>query len=327
MAVDNIARGMAAKALENQGGGGSSLPIANTATVGQTIKVAAVDGDGKPTEWEAGNVSWNDLEDKPFYKEENNRTWQYNGNESDYTIIEANVMGQMVCKYALVEPGVTTLDGFLGGTLRMTASANGQRVEQVLPIEKGEGLLHDSHYEGFGPYMLIAVKGDIPAGKTSLFPEGMTAEPGVYAIITGPFTLEEMAISWVETVVHPLDSAFIPTLSNDPIFFDFVMADDRSLTPPSVWPTLDECNQKIEDSAGRYNPFVMRITTLDGEKTYAPCIYHSGGGNGVDIFFLYVDVERSNKSHRLYRVSYVRMGDGSVQSYSDDLGYITLSNA
>lgn len=67
MAVDNIARGMAAKALENQGGGGSSLPIVNTATVGQTIKVAAVDGDGKPTEWEAGNVSWNDLEDKPFY--------------------------------------------------------------------------------------------------------------------------------------------------------------------------------------------------------------------------------------------------------------------
>ena len=53
MAVDNIARGMAASALKNQGGGGSSLPIVNTATVGQTIKVAAVDGDGKPTEWEA----------------------------------------------------------------------------------------------------------------------------------------------------------------------------------------------------------------------------------------------------------------------------------
>ena len=66
MAVDNIARGMAASALKNQGGGGSSLPIVNPATVGQTIKVAAVDGDGKPTEWEAGNVSWNDLEDKPF---------------------------------------------------------------------------------------------------------------------------------------------------------------------------------------------------------------------------------------------------------------------
>ena len=53
MAVDNIARGMAASALKNQGGGGSSLPIVNTATVGQTIKVAAVDGNGKPTEWEA----------------------------------------------------------------------------------------------------------------------------------------------------------------------------------------------------------------------------------------------------------------------------------
>lgn len=52
MAVDNIARGMAASALKNQGGG-SSLPIVNTATVGQTIRVASVDDAGKPTEWEA----------------------------------------------------------------------------------------------------------------------------------------------------------------------------------------------------------------------------------------------------------------------------------
>lgn len=53
MAVDNIARGMAASALKNQGGGGSSLPIVNTAAIGQTIRVAAVDDAGKPTEWEA----------------------------------------------------------------------------------------------------------------------------------------------------------------------------------------------------------------------------------------------------------------------------------
>ena len=53
MAVDNIARGMAASALKNQGGGGSSLQIVNTAAVGQTIRVSAVDDAGKPTEWEA----------------------------------------------------------------------------------------------------------------------------------------------------------------------------------------------------------------------------------------------------------------------------------
>ena len=57
MAVDNIARGMAAKALENQGGGGSSLPIVNTATVGQTIRVSAVDENGQPTEWEAVDMA------------------------------------------------------------------------------------------------------------------------------------------------------------------------------------------------------------------------------------------------------------------------------
>lgn len=65
MAVDNIARGIAAKALENQGGGGSSLPIVNTAAIGQTIRVSAVDDAGKPTEWEAvefpaggGGATW-----------------------------------------------------------------------------------------------------------------------------------------------------------------------------------------------------------------------------------------------------------------------------
>lgn len=56
MAVDNIARGMAASALKNQGGGGSSLPIVNTAAVGQTIRVSAVDDAGKPTEWEAVDI-------------------------------------------------------------------------------------------------------------------------------------------------------------------------------------------------------------------------------------------------------------------------------
>ena len=57
MAVDNIARGMAASALKNQGGGGSSLPIVNTATIGQTIRVAAVDENGQPTEWEAVDMA------------------------------------------------------------------------------------------------------------------------------------------------------------------------------------------------------------------------------------------------------------------------------
>lgn len=57
MAVDNIARGMAAKALENQGGGGSSLPIVNSAVVGQTIRVFAVDENGQPTEWEAVDIA------------------------------------------------------------------------------------------------------------------------------------------------------------------------------------------------------------------------------------------------------------------------------
>lgn len=66
MAVDNIARGMAAKALENQGGGGSSLPIVNTAAIGQTIRVSAVDEYGKPTEWEAvdalsGSDGWTEI--------------------------------------------------------------------------------------------------------------------------------------------------------------------------------------------------------------------------------------------------------------------------
>lgn len=52
MAVDNIARGMAASALKNQGGGGG-ITVTNTAAVGQTVKITAVDETGQPTEWEA----------------------------------------------------------------------------------------------------------------------------------------------------------------------------------------------------------------------------------------------------------------------------------
>lgn len=53
MAVDNIARGMAAKALENQGGGGgtggSSLPEVTTADNGKFLRV--VEG-----QWAASTV-------------------------------------------------------------------------------------------------------------------------------------------------------------------------------------------------------------------------------------------------------------------------------
>lgn len=53
MAVDNIARGMAAKALENQGGGGgssgSSLPDVTTADNGKFLRV--VEG-----QWAAATV-------------------------------------------------------------------------------------------------------------------------------------------------------------------------------------------------------------------------------------------------------------------------------
>lgn len=55
----------------NGGGSGSGTSIDVTAEVGQTIRVKAVDANGKPTAWEAvdfpeGVSSWNDLTDKPF---------------------------------------------------------------------------------------------------------------------------------------------------------------------------------------------------------------------------------------------------------------------
>ena len=64
-----------------QGLAGPALAVTNTATVGQTIKVSAVDENGKPTEWEAVNMpeqvqpDWNQndstaadyVKNRPFY--------------------------------------------------------------------------------------------------------------------------------------------------------------------------------------------------------------------------------------------------------------------
>lgn len=50
----------------------TTIPAVQTASVGQTIVVKAVDDNGKPTEWKAvdfsagGASSWNDLTDRPF---------------------------------------------------------------------------------------------------------------------------------------------------------------------------------------------------------------------------------------------------------------------
>lgn len=96
MAVDNIARGMAASALKNQGGGGSSLPIVNTAAIGQTIKITAVDENGQPTEWEAvdmasgGGDNWKLLVDFESTEEIAANTGMVFDTADDGTPIEAN---------------------------------------------------------------------------------------------------------------------------------------------------------------------------------------------------------------------------------------------
>lgn len=47
---------------EIKAGGGTDISLGVTATVGQTIKVKAVDADGKPTAWEAVDMATGDTE-------------------------------------------------------------------------------------------------------------------------------------------------------------------------------------------------------------------------------------------------------------------------
>ena len=70
--LDMSVMSMIAEYPAPEGGSDTSLGLTG-ATVGQTVKITEVDENGKPTKWEAvelsdGVSSWNDLTDKPFYK-------------------------------------------------------------------------------------------------------------------------------------------------------------------------------------------------------------------------------------------------------------------
>ena len=117
MAVDNIARGMAAKALENQGGGGSSLPIVNTATVGQTIRVYAVDETGNPTEWEAvefpaGGGEWELIIDTTFTEAAGLDTGEIPGKTKMMCVFAAPKGDEAVVLYTSAKAFGKSLGGF-----------------------------------------------------------------------------------------------------------------------------------------------------------------------------------------------------------------------
>lgn len=200
MAVDNIARGMAAKALENQGGGGSSLPIANTATVGQTIKVAAVDGDGKPTEWEAGNVSWNDLEDKPFGEEVGVIEFTWDGDTTGLESVYANPM-----TFYKVSDIVLTADQLLGNTFTYL---EGENADTVAVDETN--LEEDSDGRVFVKHMSMNMVISVPVTLSS---EGTTLTPGLWFVDIAAYSVRTSAVTYTGETIKTIDPKYLPAES------------------------------------------------------------------------------------------------------------------
>ena len=187
MAVDNIARGMAASALKNQGGGGSSLPIVNTAAIGQTIKITAVDENGQPTEWEAVDMAgqvqpdWNQ-NDSTAADYVKNRTHYEEITHVDYVL---NMSGTNIVELSIPEVGET-----------MTVKVNG--VESDETVKEAESSVLGFSYKYIGNI-------DID----SLFNGGTGWCVAAIQIETVGFANPNATISVESIVVHKINDKFI----------------------------------------------------------------------------------------------------------------------
>ena len=170
-----------------QGPAGPALAVTNTATVGQTIKVAAVDGDGKPTEWEAADMpeqvqaDWNQ-NDSTAADYVKNRTHYEESTYVDYVL---NTSGTVITGFSMAEAGET-----------MAVKING--VESAETVKEVESSIFGSSYKYIGN---IDIDSMFNGGTGWIVAEALGQTMG--------FAKPDTTITCENIVVHKIDDKFI----------------------------------------------------------------------------------------------------------------------
>lgn len=119
--------------------GGGGLTVTNTAAVGQTVKITAVDENGKPTEWEAVDMAeqvqadWNQ-NDSTAADYVKNRTYYEESTYVDYVL---NMSGTVITGFSMAEAGET-----------MAVKING--VESAETVKEAESSIWGSSFKYIG---------------------------------------------------------------------------------------------------------------------------------------------------------------------------------
>ena len=177
------------------------------ATVGQTVKIKAVDGNGKPTEWEAADkmeaskANWNQNDDTKSDYVQNRTHYE----ESTYTDYVLNMSGIEIAGFSLPEVGDT-----------VTVKING--VDSAETVKVAE--FNSATYKYIGNIDLGSL---LNGGSGWCIPE-LQGQVGGYAKPDTTITVETI-------VVHKINEKFIN-------FDGFVRTFDYHFKDPTIYKTL-----------------------------------------------------------------------------------------
>lgn len=193
--------------------GGGGITVTNTAAVGQTIKVSAVDENGQPTEWEAVDMAeqvqadWNQndetrndyVKNRPFYLKDARETKIF---ELAFTVQTGLYYENFDGTNLGLEAGKEYTVNIMGQEFKVTAYVYEDGVVCI-----GDG---DAAYNGTTDF-----SGDVPFGVCDFAGQGYTivlslpylAESGLVSGVTDEIPVN--IISEIQEVV-PIDSKFLP---------------------------------------------------------------------------------------------------------------------
>lgn len=195
------------------GGTDTSLGVTG-ATVGQTVKIKAVDGNGKPTEWEAADkmeaskANWNQNDDTKSDYVQNRTHYE----ESTYTDYVLNMSGIEIAGFSLPEVGDT-----------VTVKINGVDSAETVKVAEFNSMT----YKYIGNIDL----GSLLNGGSGWCTLDLQGHVGGYAKPDTTITVETI-------VVHKINEKFIN-------FDGFVRTFDYHFKDPTIYKTLYNDNGDI----------------------------------------------------------------------------------